>query len=282
MSTHSFASERCLSLIGILAFLSASNAAIAQTTTTATAVLTAPTAVNAVDKLVASSPYIINFEGPRYTYEGDFQDVPEQYRRPRAQVERMVKMNPVTLTVPTGSVTRDQMALILQQLISQANATDGGRFRLDQVGDTFNIVATEVRDVNGNWTTQPSLFDVRITVPTQERSVYAMLRAILDAVGAANHTRVGLYDDRPGPLGALENIRAAQGANDEVARDVLARTLAEANQRFAWRTGYDRVTNMYYMTILVVGSKIPAPLDAVPIPQTITPGPNARSPASNH
>jgi hypothetical protein len=174
--------------------------------------------------------------------------MPEQYRKPGAPIERRVKLNAVALSVPTGAITRDRMASILRQLIDQANVSDAGHFRLEQLGDTSNVIATEARDANGNWTAQVSLFDARITIPTQERSAYEMLGAILKAVATANHTHLELYDDRPGPLAPLETIRAIQGVNHEVARDVLARTLALANQRFAWRTGYDRVTNKYYFS----------------------------------
>jgi len=265
MIKHGLISQGCRSLTGILAFLWVSNAAIPQTTAGATTVLAAPTTVNAVDELVARYPYIINFEGPRYTYEGDFEDMPEQYRKPGAPIERRVKLNAVALSVPTGAIARDRMASILRQLIDQANVSDGGHFRLEQLGDTFNVIATEARDANGNWTAQVSLFDARITIPTQERSAYEMLGAILNVVAAANHTHLGLYDDRPGPLAPLETIRAIQGANNEVARDVLARTLALANRRFAWRTGYDRVTNKYYVTILLVGSKATVPITTTPV-----------------
>jgi hypothetical protein len=264
MIKYTLTAAGCRSFVAILAFLWGSNAAIAQTSIGAVTVLTAPTAVNAVDELVARYPYIINFEGPRYAYEGDFEDMPEQYRRPGTPIERVVKRDPATLSIPTGAMTRGQMAEILGQLVNQANASGGGHFRLQQVGDTFNIVATEVRDENGTWTTRASLFDARITIPTQERSAYEMIRTIFDAVGAANHAQLGLYDDRPGPLAELERIHAVQGAKDEVARDVLARTLGQASQRLAWRTGYDRVTNKHYVTILVVGSK--APVAATPMP----------------
>jgi hypothetical protein len=192
--------------------------------------------------------------------------VPEQYRRRGAPIERMVKQHRLTLSVPSGAITRGQMARILRQLVDQANASSGGHFRLKQVGDTFNVTATEVRDANGNWTTQASLFDARITIPTQDRSAYEMLSAILEVVAAANHTHLGLYDDRPGPLAPLERIRAIQGANDEVARDVLARTLALADQRLAWRTGYDRLTSTHYVTILLVGSKAAVPIATTPMP----------------
>ena len=70
MIKYGLISQGCRTLVGILAFLWASNADSAQTTTGAETVLTAPHAVNAVGELVARYPFIINFEGPRYTYEG--------------------------------------------------------------------------------------------------------------------------------------------------------------------------------------------------------------------
>lgn len=239
--------------------------AIGQTPGAAT-VLSAPTTANAVDELVARYQYIINFEGPHYTYEGDFEDIPDPRRKPGAPIERRIKPNPVTLSVPAGPITRDQMAGILGQLVDLANEGDGARFRLEERGDTFNVIATEVRDARGKWTRQPSLFDVRIAIPKRDRSAYDLLNAILMAVGAANHTTLVLYDHRPGPLAAFEKIRTAQSASDEMARDVLARTLALANRRFAWRSAYDRVTDKYYLTILLVGSKAAASGIAAPTP----------------
>src|SRR5213080_2696880 len=57
-----------------------------------------------------------------------------------------------------------------------------------------------------------------------------MLAAILKAVADANHTHLELYDDRPCPLAPLETIRAIQGANNEVASDVLPRHRCHSRQ----------------------------------------------------
>ena len=95
-----------------------------------------------------------------------------------------------------GRLSSESLPTWLSRFVQVDVKRDRGHFRLEQVGDTFNIVATEVRGANGTWTTQASLFDARITIPTQERSAYEMLRTIFDAVGAANHAQLNLHDDR--------------------------------------------------------------------------------------
>src|SRR5687767_9885667 len=115
--------------IGGLLFLQ-SALAIAQESGVTTTVA-ADSAAHAVDALVNRYGYVITFEGHRYLFEGDHQDMPQNLRRdldkrqPNAPVPpvRMSKAEPIALSVPGASVIEAaQMAAVLERLIGQTNS----------------------------------------------------------------------------------------------------------------------------------------------------------------
>ena len=108
--------------------------------------------------LVARYGYVITFEDPRRTYEGDLQDVTALVRNDlnKYQFGRVPKVTVprggrLTLQLPSSaSATTQEMASVLDQLMRiQSRRSEGGHFRVIQDEDVFHILPTEVRDRNG-------------------------------------------------------------------------------------------------------------------------------------
>jgi hypothetical protein len=62
----------------------------------------------------------------------------------------------------------------------------GGRFRVEQSGSAFHVIASQVRDASGQWVEHTSVLDVPITLQTGEVNGILMVSAILDEASARN------------------------------------------------------------------------------------------------
>jgi hypothetical protein len=213
----------------------------------------------AIQTLVSEYGYVITYEDPRYSFEGDLQDVTAQVRRDLSKYapDKVPKVigplgGKLTLNVPPVTTSQD-IASALNQLI-QFKTGNGGHFRVQQTAGVFHVIPTEVRDVNGNWATNPSILDIPISMSLEKRTEYGTLDAICKAVGLAAHVNIrmgagvgqGVMPDGDAPLYPLE-------ASNESARSVLLRALAStSSRRRTWMLLYDFGEKTYFLSILGV------------------------------
>jgi hypothetical protein len=189
--------------------------------------------------------YVISYEDPLYTYEDDLQDdapkIVRDYSRyaPGTAPKLMgPKGGQLTLRLPaSSSITSDELATALRQLVeAQASSHQGGgHFRVEQAGDVFHVIPTEVRDRNGNWARYSSPLDAPISLPVQDRSEKELYRAIAEAASAATGVSIHAMVNGgivTGPL--LPEPRFNVGAIQERARDVLLRALQLHPTRQTW------------------------------------------------
>lgn len=148
------------------------------------------------------------------------------------------------------------MAAVLEQLVQARSVSNhGGHFRVEQEGDVFHVVPTEIRDRHGNWAAQGSILDAPISLPMQDRDESQMFDAICGAVSAAAQIKVnigigiggGFKDEAGYPQYRL-------GADSEPARRVLMRALAAItiNEKLTWLLFYSAENNWYTLNILPV------------------------------
>jgi hypothetical protein len=230
-----------------------------------------PEAVDALDKRYG---YVITVETPPYVYEGDLQDEralrnPSSLSKSTAPPIMVEKGVPLNLSLPpAATVDRVGVSSIVRQLAQNGSTGDhGAHFRVEQDGDDFHIIPSEVRDAKGNWVAYTPLFDTRISIPMKERSMLDTVQAVCDALGAANHVSVRLLVY---PLNTLHYTNSTVGASDEAARSVLTRALTGLDRKLTWRVFYDIPMNSYLLSILFVQdrTKLATPRQAIPAAQT--------------
>jgi hypothetical protein len=231
----------------------------------------------AVDALVARYGYVITLEEPKLPFSGDFEDMKSTDRNdldrypsgkaPKTLVPRQTSFSldvPVSFTVSSGDV-----AAVLQQLIQlQAQSGHGAHYRVDQVGNVFNVIPTEARDHNGNWSVTNSIFDTPISLQQKSRSVLDTVNEICSAVGSTEHIPVKVL---MAPTMMLANSTSTVGANAEPARSVLTRALTGLNAPLTWRATYFRQMHSYLLVILVAPDKSRTVKAQTPSAQTPVP-----------
>jgi len=225
----------------------------------------------AVQTLVSQYGYAITYEDPRYAYDGDLQDVTTQVRKdldkyPPGKAPKVIAPlgGKLTLNVPSTMGLSD-VSSVLNQLVQ---SSPSGHFRVQQTGDVFHVVPTEVRDRDGNWALSSSILDVPISIPTKDRSESEIMDAICQAVSSivqvevdVSGIRVGGFRSEAGPT--LYRF----GADNELARSVLMRALATtSNNKRTWLIFYDVGQKLYVLNIFRVPELFPKPQVPVPPP----------------
>ncbi|MGC1620515.1 MAG: hypothetical protein WA765_18640 [Candidatus Acidiferrum sp.] len=138
---------------------------------------------------------------------------------------------------------------ILDTVVSDYNKSGNpGRFAVINEGDgRFAVVGTHVKDDNGKEQAVRSILDTPITVQSETRNVYETVSAILDALTAKSHTKVG-----PGtmPLNALLQSRVTVGGQDIPSRVLLQQALSAAKVKLYWLLYYDSDGQSYALNVL--------------------------------
>jgi hypothetical protein len=220
--------------------------------------------------------YAITYEDPRYSNDGDLEDVTLQVRKdlekyPPGGAPKVIgmKLRSLTLSVPNSpSISSEDMAGILERLVRAQEAQGtGGRFRVLQTGNQFHIVPTAVRDRNGTWIEQHSILDTPISLPSQGRTPGEMLKAICEAVDAAAQVKIAILTISGGIAG---HVIFTVGADQEPARTVLMRALALESPNASWVITHDDA-NKYFLMITGYPLKAAATKAAPASPQQLQP-----------
>ena len=241
----------------------------------------------AVDVLGARYGYAITLETPPYVYSGDLQDE-RALRSDSTGTSKIAgptllaaKGVPVTLRLrPSAHVDKVGILSLVKDLAqTESSADHGAHFRVEQDGDVFHIIPTEVRDAKGNWAAYTPLFDTRISIPTKERSLLETVEAVCSALETANHIPVRLLVY---PLNTLHYTNSTAGANDEVARTALTRTLTGLDRKLTWRVFYDIPMNSYLLSIIFVSPRTPSAIPPQPVPAAPSSSASASSNSASH
>lgn len=194
----------------------------------------------AIKRLSEYMDYVVTYEDPRYEFRGDLRDAtaivrPNGPNGPRIfwPAESSIEMK--GLQLPNGMDIDAASQTVEKVLEVQNRSNTGGKFKLIKTGRMLHIVPSEVRNKQGRWIPQNSLLDVYITIPKMERTTGDMVNEICKEVSRTTGMQV-IYGD-PSTGGSMSKP-SVQGADNEVARDVLMRTLAGTGQKMAWNLLY--------------------------------------------
>jgi len=132
-------------------------------------------------------------------------------------------------TLREGQDAMQVAADLLQSSLSDhANRGNPGIFRLVSVGGYgFSIVPEQIRGEQGQWVSTMSPLDARISFPAKDRTLGATIDLIASAVSEATGIKVQASIRLLGITSIFEVARTPVGAQNEVARDVLAKAFRE-------------------------------------------------------
>lgn len=145
-------------------------------------------------------------------------------------------------------IGKPESPLTLLQQILDAAAASGypGRFRPIQTGRFFHVIPRQVKNSRGQWVDQGSILDLPISFPERERTVFETVETVLKAVSQSAGIRVALAT---APVKLLISTKTTQSASNEIARDVLVRTLESTKQKLSWRLLYGPGQKWYALNL---------------------------------
>jgi hypothetical protein len=211
---------------------------------------------DAVIQLIKRHPVVVTYEDPRFRFAGDLKDVTEEIRNPLAP-----RTAGPRIRVPVGGhlqvrygVSADtnkpvNLGETLESLVqAKAALPAGGRFRVEQSGNVFHVIASQERDESGRWVEHASVLEVPITLAGQELGGFEMVRVILDEVSAKNGVK---FEMTAMPVtNILGRYSGVIEASNEPAREVMLRTLHAMSERLTWLLYYDSLTEAYVFNIV--------------------------------
>jgi hypothetical protein len=136
----------------------------------------------------------------------------------------------VTFDAPTAPslirpATSANVSKALETLLRQHESNGNpGRFNIIETAAGLAVVPVATRNSLGIFVSDHSPLDLRISFPEVDTGADSGLRAFSEALGAASGKRIKLLD-------SLFTMDVKIGANNEVARDVLARLLTGLRNR---------------------------------------------------
>jgi hypothetical protein len=135
-------------------------------------------------------------------------------------------------TLREGQDAMQVAADLLQSSLSDhAHRGNPGIFRLVSVGGYgFSIAPEQIRGDQGQWISVQSPLDARISFPPEDRSLEVTLQLIAKAVSEATREKVQANTQTMGISSIYDVAKTHIGAQNEVARDVLARTFREMTE----------------------------------------------------
>jgi hypothetical protein len=183
----------------------------------------------------------IAYEEPAWLAASDFirqVDSPEIQARFSPAV--IAKIDPAIRVAALGTVSakaalhegQDAMQVaadILQESLSDhSHRGNPGIFKLVSIGGYgYSIAPEQIRNGQGQWISFQSPLDARISFPTQDRPLEVTLQLIAKAVSEATREKVQADTQAVGLSSVYDVAKTHIGAQNEVARDVLARTFRE-------------------------------------------------------
>jgi hypothetical protein len=231
---------------------------------------------SAVIELMERHPVVITYEDAAYAYRDDIKDVTEEVRNPaspRSDTGYRVLVpvgGPLHVSYDVSSQTDKptDLAAVLSSIVQSKNSMQtGGRFRVVQAGDVFHVIASQERDASGRWIDHASPLDLPITLTTETVNGRQAIEAILKEV--SSRTGIEFMVTTMGGRSLMSQYHSVVQAQNEVARDVLLRTLHAMSDRLSWLMYYDAFTKRYFFNI-VAASAEPRPV-AVPSENPPTP-----------
>jgi hypothetical protein len=161
-----------------------------------------------------------------YAYDGDLSAATSEKQGPRAAaiLPRSTSLKffaePLSISFdPVRTADPAAVAKMLRAILAQHEAAGNpGRFKLLETAGGLVIVPTAVRDYSGTFVPDQSLLDLRISFQAAGGESTSPLWAFRDALKAVSGKDIsveGIFGAESGPA----------GANNEIARDVLARIL---------------------------------------------------------
>jgi len=225
----------------------------------------------AADLLERKYAVAINYEDPLYVFAGDLVDQTNPSYRLAHPDKRAIVPKGGALTwrvdVDTRAQTLADPMAMLQSLVGiHAASGNPGEFTVKRIGSAYVIVPARAKNESGTVVARSSPLDVSISFPEQRISGIDAVKLICQTVSQPGAIKVTMGVV---PYNLLQKKTVLLGANNETARNVLARALdglkwanphiVAPDAKLGWRLFYGADIQAYALNIHPVIADVPNP-----------------------
>jgi hypothetical protein len=221
----------------------------------------------------------VTYEDAEYRYSGDVVDVTRRVVKPEylkadSQLKKVFipKGGSMDLTYEINAITRkpDNPGLLIQSLLNAHRNYDyPGVFSSQQVGKTFHIAPSQVKNESGLFIATSSPLDTLISLPEGEQTGLNVLKLLCEEINkrwSGSKVVLGTV-----PINLLNQSKVVVRAANEPARTVLLRAFSELRwsdpqverlipkKILSWQLFYGPDVKMYALNIHVVTEKAANP-----------------------
>jgi hypothetical protein len=212
--------------------------------------------------------WIVNYEDPQYVSHLDFVDAPKDASAPQvpgggsfsvdfpaggpapASTASATPAGSAPAADPAPPAAPDEEKTLHLVLDAYNHSKNPGQFELRRSSQgNFSVVGTAAHDEKGAIAQQLVLFDLSVTLPTEERTIVDTVNLICQAVAQQSHTAVtlGIY-----PRTLIAHTPVKVGGSKVSARELLQQSLLGAHRNLYWRLLYDPSSKGYFLSIHAV------------------------------
>jgi hypothetical protein len=192
-----------------------------------------------LDALQQKFGWIVDYEDPRYISHLDYANVPGDDTRPQVPAGGNFSVD-----ISAKASEAETLRLVVDSYNQSKNP---GRFEV-RAGEQsqFYVVGTGAHDEKDSISPQRALFDIPVTISTEERTIADTIHLICEAAAKQAGTTVTLGVS---PRNFLEHTPAKIGGTKVPARDLLLQCLAATHRNLSWRLLYDPSSQGYFLDI---------------------------------
>jgi hypothetical protein len=205
-----------------------------------------------LDALRQKYGWLVDYEDPQYVSQLDIVERPG----PNETILSFPGGGTFVVDVPAGAsasappVEDKTLRLIVDAYNQSSNP---GRFELRKNEDgSSSIVGVGARDENGKISRQGPLFDLPVTLPTEERSASETVTLICQKITEHSHVQITL-GVTPRNLIDYKNVKV--GGAKAQARTLLSQTLESTGHTMYWRLLFDPKSKGYFLDVHAVHGK---------------------------
>lgn len=147
----------------------------------------------------------------------------------------------------------DEERVINRVLLDYSASSNPGRFTLKKENvNRFSVVGVGIKDATGSEKDIIPVLDVRIKLPSEERSLNDTLELVLRGVSEKTGYRIEVGT---APENLMLKTKIGLRGEEQPARDIMSRIADASEVPLAWRLLYDADSRAYFMNLYVVAHK---------------------------
>jgi len=198
-----------------------------------------------LDALRQKYGWVVEYEDPQYVSSIDL--VTEPGSNPQSQIPAGAGFS-----VEFPATAPDQEKTLRLVVDSYNHSKNPGRFdvRRNTQGNFF-VVGTSAHDEKGGISPQQVLFDLPLTLPSEERTITETVNLICQEITSQSHTAVTLGVS---PRSLLDRATVKLGGGKVPARELLLQSLTATRHTLYWRLLFDPDSKGYLLSIHSTGS----------------------------